>query len=309
MQRLHALFLALFIATGTSAQIASGLYEGLEKNAAPYYHHCLLLVAGDSLFLYKTPMLKVKGKMVHSASDGGFHYFYGSFSHCDTSTIIQLTEYNCDYCAYRVNIDSSTGFMYPIPRQDTFRLTRTNLSFNIGTVTYHKSTIPPDDFPPRSLFYPDLDSNYIYREEPKGQYPLISTGIKNFLETRMLTLDHDTLRICLDRKVFDSVVETLDPRRIQLDTADIMLCFYTKAELKRLTASSARPVRYIQLAQIIDYWRAARIEMTYVISLPRSIHHFSEREYHALFEYKKSANNYVLIGDPSPPGWSLVEQQ
>jgi hypothetical protein len=197
--------------------------------------------------------------------------------------------------------------MYPIPRQDTFGLARTNLGFKIGTVAYHKSTRPPDVFPPRNLFYPDPDSNDIYRNDPKGQYALISTGIKNFLETKMLTLDHDTLRICLDRKSFDSVIETLDPGKIRLDTTNITLCFYTTAELKRLAATSARAVRYIQLTQIIDYWKAARIEMTYVISLPKCIHHFSEHEYHALFEYKKRGNEYVLLGEPVPPGWSLVE--
>jgi len=309
MKRLYFLVLALFITAGTSAQLANGLYEGLEKNTAPYYHHCLLLVAGDSLFLYKTPMLKVRGKMVPSASDGGFHYFYGAFSRRDTGTTIQLTEYNCDYCGHLMHIDSATGFMYPIPRQDTFALARTNLGFKIGAVAYHKSTSSPDDFPPRNLFYPDPDSNVIYRLDPKGQYALISTGIKNFLETKMLTLDHDTLRICLDRKYFDSVIESLDPGKIRLDTSNITLCFYTTAELKRLAATSARPVRYIQLTQIIDYWKAARIEMIYAILLPNSIHHFSEHEYHALFEYKKCANNYVLLGEPVPSGWSLVEQQ
>jgi len=125
----------------------------------------------------------------------------------------------------------------------------------------------------------------------------------------LLSLDHDTLRVCLERKSFDSVIESLDPGKIRLDTANITLAFYTTAELNRLTATSARPVRYIQLTQIIDYWKAARIEMTYAISLPESIHHFSEREYHALFEYKKSANNYVLLGEPEPSGWSLVEQK
>lgn len=254
-------------------------------------------------------MVKVKGKMVRSASDGGFHYFYGTASHRDTCTTIYLTEHNCDYCAYRVHVDSSTGFMYPIPRQDTFRLARTNTSFKIGTVVYHTSARPPDAFPPRSLFYPDPDSNYIYREEPKGQYTLISMGIKDFLETKMLTLDHDTLRVCLDRKLFDSIVETLDPGKIRVDSANITLCFYTTAELQRLTAISNRPVRYIQLTKIIDYWKAARIEMTYIISLPKSIHHFSEHEYHALFEYRKSANNYVRLGERVPSGWSLVEQQ
>lgn len=311
MKRLHFLALALFITARASAQLANGLYEGVEKNAAPYYHHCFLLVAGDSLFLYKTPMVKVKGKMVYSASDGGFHYFYGAFSHSDTSTTIRLrlSEYNCDYCGHLMHIDSSTGFMYPTPRQDTLRLVRTNTGFKIGNVAYHPSTNPPDDFPPRGSFYPDPDSNDIYRIDPKGQYTLISTGIMNFLETKMLTLDHDTLRICLDRKVFDSVVETLDPGKIRVDTANITLCFYTTAELKRLTATSGRPVRYIQLTQIIDYWKAARIEMTYAISLPKSVHHFSEHEYHALLEYKKRGNQYVLAGEPVSPGWSLVEQQ
>lgn len=306
----HLLFVALTLATAaaTSAQIPNGLYEGREGDGKPYYHHNLLLVDNDSLFLYKTPLIKEKGKILNSASDGGFYYFYGTAARTDTNTIIHLIQHNCDYCPRRVHIDSSTGFLFPIPRRDSFWLSHTPTGFTIGKVAYRRSNTLLSDFPPRSVFYPDADSNDIYRYDPKGQYQLISTGIKNFLQTDSLILDHDTLRICLDRTRYDSrVVEILDPAMIRLDTANIKLCFYTTDELKQLTATSTRPVRYMKVEDIIDYWKAARISFTYVISLPKSIHHFSEHQYRALFEYKKVANEYVLLGKPKPSGWALVE--
>jgi len=314
MKRLYFLTLALSIAAGTFAQLPNGLYEGREGNGKPYYHHNLLLVDNDSLFLYKTPMIKENGKIYNSASDGGFHYFCGTSTRTDSGAIIHLIEYNCDYCFHLFRTDSSTGFMYPIPRTHTFRLTPTSTGFSINKVAYHKSNSSLDNFPSRAEFYPDPDSNWIYREEPNGQYQLISTGMKNFLQTNLLVLDHDTLRICLDRTSFtgkslDSVIETLDPHMIRVDTTNITLCFYTISQLKQLTSTGSRPVRFIQIKEIIDYWKAARIKMTYVISLPKSIHHFSEHQYNVLFEYKKVGGKYVFPGPPPEAGWTLIEQK
>jgi hypothetical protein len=304
------LFLLLVILTASShAQIANGLYIGLEKMSWPHwYHENLLLADNDSIFIYKSPVEIINHKKTYSASDGAFYYYYGTTTHTDTANIVHLIRHNCDYCGMRVKIDTATGFRFPIADTATYRLYPTPGGFTLNKVAYHKSTLnPKQSFPPRQVFYPD--SNNIYRIDPKGQYRLISTAIKNFLETKTLTLDHDTLRICLDRINQDSLVEKMDSNNIRPDTANIVLRFYALSEIKKLTSTSSKPIRYIQVGEIIDYWKAARISLTYTIAMPKTIHHFSERQYNTLLEYEKREGHYVLTSEPAATGWQLVEQK
>ncbi len=134
-------------------------------------------------------------------------------------------------------------------------------------------------------------------------------GIKNFLQTGELKLDDDTLRICIDRIEDDAIIETLAPENLGIDTSGIIFKFYTRIELKNLTTSLNRPIRYVEVGQIIDYWKAARISLKYVISLPKSIRGFSERQYNNLFEYNKVGQKYLLVDELPENSWQLVTRE
>jgi hypothetical protein len=321
MKRSFIILLSLTITSNLYSQVKNGLYKGLERISwtdengkvhyydAPrkWYHENLLLVDNDSFFIYKAPVQMVGKQKKYSASDGAFYYYYGAVKQTDTGTIVSLTMNNCDYCGHEVRIDSTTGFMYPVARVENYRLSKLANGIKIGNVVYRKEANRSEKGFPREMFY--YDSNNIYRRDPKEQYKLISTGIKNFLQTKDLKLDNDTLRISLNRFSNGSHIETLDPVSIKIDTTGIVFCFYTEKDLKRLVANSIRPVRYIEVGEIIDYWKAARVSLTYVIALPKTIHHFSEREYSNLFEYNKVGAEYILQGELPQNGWGLVEQQ
>jgi hypothetical protein len=309
------------------SQAESGLYKGLERMCwtnnkgkvecydAPrkWYHENTLLIDKDSLFIFKVPVQKVGNKIFYSASDGAFYYLFGTIQQIDTGTIVRLTMNNCDYCAQEITIDTATGFMYPVPKVENFKLTVVPNGIKIGNTVYSKIAQIKNHFPPRQMFY--FDSNSIYREDPKEQYNLISTGIKSFLQTRELKLDNDTLRICIERfRDVDmlghySLIETLNPEKINIDTTGIYFKYYKKDELKKMTANSKYPVRYIEIKQIIDYWKAARVSLEYVISLPKSLHNFSERQLNNVFEYKKIGTEYKLIDKLPENNWGLIEQR
>jgi hypothetical protein len=303
------------------SQVESGLYKGLERmcwvndkgkvecydSPRKWYHENLLLIDKDSFFIYKVPIQLVGKKKIYSASDGAFYYYSGEKQQTDTGSVISLAMNNCDYCVRRTRIDTATGFMYPFAKVENYKLTFIPNGIKIGNVSYYKVSSGENPFPPKQMFY--YNSNSIYRYDPKGQYKLISTGIKNFLQTQELKLDNDTLRISIDRKNGDSGFETLNPENLKIDTPGIVFKFYTQKELQKLTAASNRPVRYIEIGPIIDYWKAARVSLEYVISLPKSIHNFSERQFSNLFEYNKVGTEYVLVDKLPENGWELIEQK
>ncbi len=317
----------LLILTTVTLNLVHGqtFYRGLErmcwKNSAgkvecydeprKWYHENTILIEKDSIFIYKTPLHIVKGKKLYSASDGAFYYYYGIIKNIDTSRVAYLTSYNCDYCARQVRIDTVTGYQYPVPVLDTLKIKLTDNKIEIGKIIYNKLKLGKADFfPSKSLFY--LDSNSISRRNPKGQYKLISQGIKNFLQTKDLKLDNDTLRICVDR--FDdfeenNLIETLDQMLIKIDSSNLILKFYTNRQLKELQDNLSKPIRVIKINDIVDYWKAARISLTYKIILPNNIHNFSEREYNNLFEYSKVGQSYELIDSLPENSWELVERK
>ena len=272
-----------------------------------WYHENLLLIDNDSFFIYKVPVQIVGKKKIYSASDGAFYYYFGTATQTDTNTIVSLTMNNFDYCGHRVKNDTATGFMYPVAKVETYKLTTSPGNLKLGNVVYQKATGKDDYFPPKERFY--FDSNSIYRHNPKEQYKLISMGIKNFLQTKDLKLDNDTLRICIDRVSDDSIIETLDPAKIKIDTTGVTVVYYTQSELKRVTVNSGKPIRYIEIGRIIDYWKAARISVKYIISLPKGMHNFSERQFSNMFEYNKIGTEYVLVDKLPENGWELVEQK
>jgi hypothetical protein len=319
-------FIFLFSLTLTSSslysQVENGLYKGLERMCwtdengkvhcydAPrkWYHENLLLIDNDSFFIYKVPVQIVGKQKKYSASDGAFYYYFGVTQQTDTGTIVSFTMNNCDYCGHEVRIDTATGFMYPVAKVENYKLSKSANGIKIGDVVYSKEANRSKNFfPPRKMFY--YDSNSIYRQDPKEQYKLISTGIKNFLQTKDVKPDNDTLRISIDRFSDHSLIETLNPVNINIDTTGIVLCFYTKKDLEKLLATSTRPIRYVEVGQIIDYWKAARVSLKYVIALPKTIHHFSEKQFSNLFEYNKVGAEYILADKLPENGWELVEQK
>ena len=156
------------------------------------------------------------------------------------------------------------------------------------------------------MFY--FDSNSISRKDPKGQYGLISQGIKNFLQTKQLKLDKDTLRVCIERYEFfeqKNLIETLVANSFKIDTTNIQFDFFTRNQLRTKSERENKVIRYIEINEIIDYWKAARIELTYKIIVPKSIHKFSEREYNNSFEYLKVEQIYKLVGELPENSWGL----
>lgn len=222
-----------------------------------------------------------------------------------------MTSYNCDYCGRLTYNDTVTGFHYPLPVFDSLKFSLKNGKLKLGKVIYDKIKLDSTNyFPAKSYFY--LDSNSISRTNPKKQYGLISQGIKNFIQTGELKLDGDTLRICVDR--FDdyqekNLIESLDPNLFKIDTTNIVCKFYTKTQLNNLVPISTEPIRVIKIKKIIDYWKAARISLTYKIFLPKIIYNFSEKEYNNLFEYSKVGQTYELNGELPQNSWTLVEQK
>ena len=74
-----------------------------------------------------------------------------------------------------VREDSLTGFNFPIPRLDTLRITKSNNFLKIGKAVYKPLKQTKNFyFPAKTMFY--FDSNSISRQNPKGQYALISQG-------------------------------------------------------------------------------------------------------------------------------------
>ena len=276
-----------------------------------WYHENTILIEGDSVFIYKIPLHIEKGKKLYSASDGAFYYYYGVIKQVDTSQIAYLTSHNCDYCGTMIREDSLTGFNFPIPRLDTLRVTKSNNSLTIGKTVYKplKQTME-FYFPSKTMFY--FDSNSISRRDPTGQYGLISQGIKNFLQTKQLKLDNDTLRVCIERYEFfeqKNLIETLVANLFRIDTINIHFDFFTRNQLRTKSQKENKVIRYIEINEIIDYWKAARIELTYKIIVPKSVHKFSEKEYINSFEYYKVGQKYELVGELPENSWGLIEQK
>lgn len=317
------IIIALLLTTLSST--SQTYYKGLERmcwtnqngktecydSPRKWYHLNTVLIDKDAIYLYKVPVRIDKKDTIYSASDGAFYYYYGVIKQVDTSQIAYLTSHNCDYCGTMVREDSITGFNFPIPRLDTLKVTNANNILTIGKATYKLVSQTKDFyFPAKTMFY--FDSNSISRREPKGQYGLISQGIKNFLQTKQLKLDNDTLRVCVDRYEFfeqNKLIETLAADSFRIDTTKIHFTFLTRNQLRIKAENENKVIRYIEINEIIDYWKAARIELTYKIIVPKSIHKFSEKEYNNSFEYYKVGQNYILEGELPENSWGLIENK
>lgn len=300
-------------------------YRGLERmcwknskgklecydEARKWYHENTIMIENDSIFIYKSPLHISKGRKLYSASDGAYYYYFGIIKNFDSSSFAYLTNYNCDYCLKKMRIDTATGFQYPVPILDTLKIKLTDSKIQIGSNIYKKLELEKNDFfPSKSFFY--FDSNSITRQNPKGQYKLISQGIKNFLETKELKLDNDTLRICVDRYYNyneNNLIEILDKNKIKIDSSNLILKFYTNKQLNELKEYSNKPIRIIIIDDIVDHWKTARISLTYKIILTKNTHDFSEREFNNSFHYNKVGQSYLLIGELPVNMWGLIQKK
>jgi hypothetical protein len=273
-----------------------------------WYHLNQLYIEKDSAFLYQEPVQIKKKDTIYSASDGAFYYYAGTITKSDSGLMINLQNISCDYCGTRITTDSATGFMYPVLSTAHYKLKLTKNGIQFNGVDYVKSVNEHLEGPFRAAFY--FDSNSIYRVNPKGQYRLMSQGIKCFLQTSELIPDNDTIRICTERLNYDeSVLELLNPDSLHIDTAGFYFKYYSLNQIDDLTRRSGKPVRYILIREIVDYMKAARISLLYKISLPENMHQFSEHQMHNLFEFTKTGNEYILTGNRPENSWELIEKK
>ncbi|MBK9248218.1 MAG: hypothetical protein IPM69_08940 [Ignavibacteria bacterium] len=335
------------------SQVNDGLYKGLERMCwknekgnvecydAPrkWYHENTVLIEKDSIFIYKVPLHVIGKKKYYSASDGAFFYYLGVIHHTDRGDTVRLTMNNCDYCYQSIQIDTITGFMYPISTVKNYKLSIIPKGIKIGDVSYRKLS-SDEIFPPKKMFY--FDSNSIYRYDPKGQYTLISTAINNFLQNfdsnrryrcstegvyylfprannnnflqdNELILKNDSLRISLDRicktmdRMNDSTIEMLDSEKLKINTSGIVLIYTTKKELEALAITSNQPIRYIEVGEIIDRWKSARISLKYTSFFSKNTGVFSEYEFSNLLEFKKDRGEYVINNKEC--SMTLIEQK
>jgi hypothetical protein len=151
MRKISATLAIAFVACGCLAQQPppappipswrNDAFIGFERRASDptntpgetWYHQNALLIQGNAISIYKSPVLCRGGKLYHSESDGGFYSYEGTISG-GTAT---LEFVDCDYCG--VPRDRSSPFFrhtLPIsfPSSDTVRL---------GDTVYRKG-IPPD---------------------------------------------------------------------------------------------------------------------------------------------------------------------
>lgn len=319
---------AILILISFLANTLTGLsqfYQGLERmcwknndnkiecfdSPRKWYHSNTILIEKDSIFIYKVPVKTEHGKMLFSASDGAFYYDFGIIKQFGRTKKVFLTGYNCDYCGKMIRLDSITGFKYPEPRLDTLDISKIKGGIKIGKTNY-KLFYPNRKFyfPSKELFY--FDSNSISRINPTKQYQLIAQGIKDFVKTNELKLDKDTLRICTERFSLyekNSLVELLNPKFLKIEIPNVVLQFFSENELVQKASTENRVIRFVAINNIYDYWKMARIDLTYKILIPKGIHGFSERQYQNSFTYNKYDYKYVLSGDIPKNDWMLVEQK
>ncbi len=145
------------------SQARISLYKGLERICwinesgelecydAPkkWYYESSLLIDKDSFFIYKVPVQIVGKKKIYSAADGGFYYYFGKTQQTDTGTIVKLIMNNCDYCAHSIEVDTVTGFMFPVAKVESYKVTAIPNGVRLGNVSYYRNTVKNDYFPAR----------------------------------------------------------------------------------------------------------------------------------------------------------------
>jgi hypothetical protein len=89
------------------SQKLSGTYYGYDSlpNLSPeedpyayWFYAVTLVVEGTSVRVTKRPRYLSKGKIIYSASDGGFPVLEGTLKQVGDRTVIALHQVSCDYC-------------------------------------------------------------------------------------------------------------------------------------------------------------------------------------------------------------------
>lgn len=73
-------------------------YTDPSKPKYKWYRLSKLTFRGDSVFLEQSPVAIYKKDTLHSASDGGFYYYKGTYEEKADSIVINLRFHRCDYC-------------------------------------------------------------------------------------------------------------------------------------------------------------------------------------------------------------------
>lgn len=310
--------LGCLFSLAASCQLDSGVYTGFERMKGydpprKWYHLNTVYIRHDSVFLYKEPVYIHRKDTVHSASDGAFYYYFGKFEQADTTIQVVLAKNRCDYCIRMARVDSTTGYMYPVI--DTIRMgaSRTPGGFVLGGVSYTRKEYNlhafPQDF--EKLFY--TDDNDVYRINPPGQYRLIRQSIGLFLQSDSLKLTEDTIYICSDRVEpslntgRDTLLEVLDPASLDVHYPGKKIVYVSYADLKARQVFATHVCRFVQIGEIIDYKKAARIRLTYRLFPPPHAKGFSERQFETLLEFTKTGDGYQLE-EAFGVGFELIEQ-
>jgi len=92
--------------TRTAAPIGDGTYYGYEPTIsissdqpdAIWFNKNVLVVRNGNVQLEKSPRYLLNGRVVASASDGGFRTFEGSAQVLGGRTLVGLRQITCDYC-------------------------------------------------------------------------------------------------------------------------------------------------------------------------------------------------------------------
>ena len=84
-----------------------------------WYSLISIKIKGDSLFWDDSPVSIYKKDTLYSASDGGFHYYRGTFLETDSGLTLNFRELFCDYCGIPRKKDS-TGKLALVTREKSF---------------------------------------------------------------------------------------------------------------------------------------------------------------------------------------------
>lgn len=151
------LLILTILSTGCSrhqgVSLPDGEYYGYEPmcNLSPqadpdayWYHANVLTVHGTELHIEKAPRYLSKGKVIASASDGGFYTYEGTIELVTGKRIlVRLREVSCDYCAVRVDD--------PLPSKKTSEYIlaiESSLFFELDHVRYSSKRDPSLDWRP-----------------------------------------------------------------------------------------------------------------------------------------------------------------
>lgn len=310
-----------FCSDAIFAQPANGFYEGWEKHSSKKLRNTamrnILEIRGDSLFLSSTVMQKTRRGWQTMDAVSVVYYYFGRIRGNNTDCSVLLMLNNCDYCGTRMYTDSLTGYHYPIWDTTLHRIEALSGSYNKGFIMagirYSNMKAPPYIYCSDARFF--YDENNIRREDPPGQYALISEGIKELLNSD--TLQYycpigDTLFICTQRwrKRYgkaDSLLEQLEAKGFALEGLNRYCVFATRDSIYAIAERLKRPLRYIEIGAIHDRKISSIITLNYSLFLPTTVRHFKGGEHHSELWFEKVGERYIL-DRAFFEGWSRVER-